>query len=339
MKALVTGGGGFLGLAIVRRLVKQGTAVRSFSRRGHDALDALGVEQRQGDLAEAAAVSEAVAGCDVVFHVAAKPGIWGPYEEYHLANVVGTSNVIAACREHRVSRLVYTSSPSVVFDGRDMEGVDESVPYPIRFAAHYPKTKAAAEQLVRAANDARLGTVSLRPHLIWGPGDNHLLPRLVARARAGQLRRIGRARKQVDTTYIDNAAEAHLLAAEKLTPGAAIAGKVYFIAQGEPMDLWEMINRLLEAVGAPTVWRTIPTGVALGLAWCFEHLHALLHRPGEPRLTRFVVKELCTSHWFDLSAARRDLGYRPTVSIAEGLHRLRQHHAEVIPERTRPTTR
>jgi len=325
MKALVTGGGGFLGLAIVKRLVEQGTTVGSFSRQRHDQLDALGVEQRQGDLADESAVSQAVAGCDVVFHVAAKPGIWGPYEDYHRANVIGTSNVIAACRKHGVSRLVYTSSPSVVFDGRDMEGVDESVPYPSRFEAHYPATKAAAEQLVRKANDERLGTVCLRPHLIWGPGDNHLLPRLVARARAGQLRRIGRAGKLVDTVYIDNAAEAHLLAAEKLAPGAAVAGKVYFISQGEPVDIWEMINRLLEAAGAPTIQRTIPREVALALAWGFENVHRLLHRPGEPRLTRFVVKELCTAHWFDLSAARRDLGYRPTVSISEGLRRLREN--------------
>lgn len=325
MKALVTGGGGFLGLAIVRRLVGQGTSVRSFSRQRHDQLAALDVEQHQGDLADAAAVREAVAGCDVVFHVAAKPGIWGPYEDYQRTNFIGTQNVIAACREQGVSRLVYTSSPSVVFDGRDMAGVDESVPYPRRFAAHYPSTKAAAEQLVRAANDERLATVSLRPHLIWGPEDNHLLPRLVARARAGQLRRIGRARKLVDTVYIDNAAEAHLLAAEKLAPGAVVAGKVYFIAQGEPVDLWEMINWLLAAAGAPTVQRSIPRGVALALAWGFESVHRLLHRPGEPRLTRFVVQELSTSHWFDLSAARRDLGYRPLVSLAEGLRRLREH--------------
>ena len=325
MKALVTGGGGFLGLAIVRRLVAQGTTVCSFSRQRHDELDALQVEQRLGDLADEAAVRSAMTGCDVVFHVAAKPGIWGPYEDYHQTNFIGTKNVIGACREQGVSRLVYTSSPSVVFDGRDMEGVDESVPYPSRFAAHYPRTKAAAEQLVRAANDERLGTVSLRPHLIWGPGDNHLLPRLIARARAGQLRRIGDSKQLVDTTYIDNAAEAHLLAAEKLKPGAVVAGRVYFISQGEPLNLWAMINRLLEAAGAPTVQRTIPRGVALALAWGFENIHILLRRSGEPRLTRFVVQELCTAHWFDISAARRDLGYRPTVSISEGLHRLREH--------------
>ena len=191
MKALVTGGGGFLGAAIVRGLLARGTAVRSFSRQSYPALDALGVEQVQGDIADTAAVTAAARGCGVVFHVAAKPGIWGDYAGYHRTNVVGTSSVIAACRAAGVQRLIYTSSPSVVFDGRDMEGVDESVPYPAHYEAHYPRTKALAEQAVIAANDAQLATVSLRPHLIWGPGDNHLLPRMVARARAGQLRRIG----------------------------------------------------------------------------------------------------------------------------------------------------
>jgi 2-alkyl-3-oxoalkanoate reductase len=327
VKALVTGGGGFLGQAIVRGLSKRGVAVRSFSRGAYAALDALGVEQQRGDIADPAAVDAAVRDCDVVFHVAARPGIWGDYEEYHRANVAGTQHVIAACRTHAVRRLVYTSSPSVVFDGRDMEGVDESVPYPAGYAAHYPKTKALAEQLVRAANGAGLATVSLRPHLIWGPGDNHLLPRLVARARAGQLARIGSRANLIDTVYVDNAAEAHLLAAERLTPGAAIAGKVYFISQGEPVPLWEMVNRLLAAAGAPAVTRAIPVPLALLLAWGFESAHRIMRSAGEPRLTRFVVHELSTAHWFDISAARRDFGYAPSITIAEGLERLRSYLA------------
>ena len=323
MRALVTGGGGFLGLAIVRGLRKRGAEVRSFSRSAHASLDALGVEQRKGDLADPSSVSSAVQGCDIVFHVAAKPGIWGSYEEYHRPNVVGTQNVIAACRGHGVRRLVYTSSPSVVFDGRDMEGVDESVPYPPNYEAHYPRTKAMAEQLVRAANDAQLATVSLRPHLIWGPGDNHLLPRLVARARAGQLRRIGSRSKLIDAVHVDNAAAAHLLAADRLSPGSPIAGKVYFISQGEPLPMWEMVNRLLRAAGAPPVTRAVPVWLALALAWVFETAHRVTDNPREPRLTRFVVHELSTAHWFDLTAARRDLGYSPAISIAEGLELLR----------------
>ena len=204
-----------------------------------------------------------------------------------------------------------------------MEGVDESVPYPAHHEAHYPHTKALAEQLVRAANDAQLATVSLRPHLIWGPGDNHLLPRMLARARAGQLRRIGSRQPLIDTVHVDNAADAHLLAADRLAPGSPVAGKVYFISQGEPVPTWEMVNRLLQAAGAPTVTRTVPLWLAMMLAWVFETAHRLTNNPNEPRLTRFVVRELSTAHWFDISAARRDLGYAPRISIAEGLAQLR----------------
>ena len=325
MKALVTGGGGFLGAAIVRGLLQRGATVRSYSRHQHQALLELGVEQTQGDLADAPAIAAAVAGCDLVFHVAAKAGIWGKYEDYHRANVIGTGNVIAACRQHGVSRLIHTSSPSVVFNGRDMEGVNESAPYPAHFEAHYPRTKALAEQLVKAANSAQLATVALRPHLIWGPGDNHLLPRLLTRAKAGQLRRIGRQFKRVDTTYIDNAAKAHLLAADHLAPGSTVAGKAYFISQGEPIELWEMINRLLRAAGLPPVERTVPAWLALALAWGFETWHKLAGIEREPRLTRFVVREMSTAHWFNISAARRDFGYAPTVSTEEGLRRLALH--------------
>jgi nucleoside-diphosphate-sugar epimerase len=323
MKALVTGGGGFLGQAIVCGLLARGFEVCSFSRSKHEDLERLGVAQHLGSLVDANAVAAAAQGADIVFHVAAKPGIWGDYGEYHQTNVVGTQNVIAACRRQGISKLVYSSSPSVVFDGRDMEGIDESAPYPTHYEAHYPMTKALAEQLVRAANDAQLATVSLRPHLIWGPGDNHLLPRLVARSKAGQLARIGSRDNLIDTIYIDNAAEAHLLAGERLAPGSTISGKVYFISQGQPVPMWDMVNRLLEAAGAPLVSRSVPTWLAKALAAAFETTHKLLKRSDEPRLTRFVVSEMSTAHWFDIGAARRDLGYTPRVSIATGLERLR----------------
>jgi 2-alkyl-3-oxoalkanoate reductase len=325
MKALVTGGGGFLGGALVRALRERDASVRSFSRQAHPDLHALGVEQARGDLADAAAVAGAVAGCDVVFHVAARAGIWGPDDAYHRTNVTGTENVLAACRLHGVPRLVHTSSPSVVFNGRDLEGVDESVPYADHFDAAYPRSKAAAEKLVLAANSPALATVALRPHLVWGPGDNHLLPRLVARARAGQLRRIGTQAKLVDTLYIDNAVHAHLLAADRLAPGAAIAGKPYFITNGEPVELWDMVNRLLRAANAPPVTRTVPAGLALLVATVLETVHKLAGSHREPRLTRFVVREMTTAHWFNLTAARRDLGYVPAVSTEEGLRRLAAH--------------
>jgi len=324
MRALVTGGGGFLGGAIVRRLRDRGDTVRSFSRQRYTALDELGVEQMQGDIADADAVDRAIPGCDVVFHVAAKAGVWGPAREYHLANVVGTENVIAACRKHGVGRLVFTSSPSVVATGHDIEGGDESLPYPRRYLADYPRTKAAAERLVLAANGPDLATVSLRPHLIWGPGDNHLIPRLIGRARAGRLRQIGEGTNRADVTYVDNAAAAHLLAADRLSPGSPIAGKAYFISDGAPVQVWPFINRILALAGLPPVTRRVPLAVAYAAGAVLEATYKLLGRSEQPPMTRFVAVQLATSHWFDISAARRELGYEPVVSTGEGLKRLAQ---------------
>ncbi|MBI3268000.1 MAG: NAD-dependent epimerase/dehydratase family protein [Planctomycetes bacterium] len=322
MTVLVTGGGGFLGKAIVEQLRARGLAVRSFARGEYPALTALGVDAGRGDLADASAVEEAARGCEAVFHVAAKPGIWGRYEEYHAANVTGTENVLAACRRHGIRKLVYTSSPSVVHDGRDLDGVDESAPYPERYEAHYPRTKAMAERAVLAANGPDLSTVALRPHMIWGPGDHHLVPRLVARARAGQLRKVGKRRCLVDSTYIENAAEAHLLAFDRLGPGAAIAGKAYFISQGEPIPMSDLLDRILAAAGLPPVVRTVPAGVAYAAGWACEVVYGLLGREEEPRMTRFLARQLSTAHWFNIDAARRDLGYAPRVSLDEGLRRL-----------------
>ncbi len=322
MKALVTGGGGFLGGAIVRQLVARGDTVATLSRGHYPTLTTLGVTQFQGDIADAAAVDAAVVGQDVVFHVAAKAGIWGRRADFHAANVVGTANVLAACRAHAVRRLVYTSSPSVVFDGNDLENANESVPYPAHYEAAYPRTKAEAERLVLAANGQDLATVALRPHLIWGPGDNHLVPRLLARARAGRLRRIGRVDKLVDTVYIDNAAAAHLLAADRLAPGAAPAGKAYFIANGEPVPLWGLVDRILATAGLPPLRRTTPVWLAVLAGRLCEMTWGCLRLPGEPPMTRFVARELATAHWFDLTAARRDLGYVPEVTLDEGLRRL-----------------
>lgn len=320
--ALVTGGGGFLGKAIVQRLLSIGCRVRCFSRSEYPELTAFGVESVRGDLMDRAAVAKAAIGCDVVFHVAAKAGIWGSYESYHGPNVVGTQNVIDACRAQGVRRLVHTSSPSVVFDGRDLEGVSESVPYPLRFHAAYPATKAAAEKAVLAANGPRLATTALRPHLIWGPGDNHLVPRIIARAR--RLRRIGATNKLVDSVYVENAAEAHVLAAARLDIGSPVAGRAYFISNGEPRPIWDLVGGILAAANLPPVTRSVPMSVATAASTIFEATYRMFRMESEPPLTRFLVNELSTAHWFDISAARRDLDYQPRVSIDEGLERLRQ---------------
>lgn len=336
MKALVTGGGGFLGFAIVRRLLARGYAVRSFSRKRYAALADLGVEQLQGDLGDAVAVAAAVAGCELVFHVAALPGIWGSKEQFQRTNVLGTQHVIAGSRAAGCARLVYTSSPSVVFDGTDMEGVNEGVAYPAHYLAEYPRTKAEAERCILAANDQQLATVALRPHLIWGPGDNHLVPRILARGRAGQLRRIGTGNPLVDTTYIDDAAEAHLLAAERLAVGSPVAGKVYFISSGTPLPIWDVVNAILQAGGIGPVNRRVPSLVAYAGGALLEAIHWSLGLSTEPRMTRFLAKELSTAHWFDISAARRDLNYAPKVSFEEGLRRLKESLAETNEPKASP---
>jgi nucleoside-diphosphate-sugar epimerase len=322
MRALVTGGGGFLGGAIVRRLLSAHHRVRGFSRGRYPALAELGVEQYQGDLADRAALGRACADCDIVFHVAARAGLGGRWWDYYRPNVIGTRNVVSACRDQGVARLVYTSSPSVIFTGRDMEGANESVPYPRRYEAHYPRSKALAERHVLAANGTELATVALRPHLIWGPGDNYLVPRILARARAGRLWRLGPDSKLIDSVYVDNAAEAHVLAAERLGPGSAVAGRAYFISNGEPLPLWDLVNRVLAAARLPPVTRTVPARLAwLGGALC-DLAWGVFRPDREPPMTRFLAHELATAHWFDTGAARRDLGYEPRVSIDEGMARL-----------------
>ena len=324
MKALVTGGGGFLGKAIVGQLLERGDTVRILARGDYPKLAARGVETLRGDIADKATVLSAVEGCDVVFHVAAKPGMWGPYQAYRLTNVVGTENVIAACQQHGVSRLIYTSTPSVVHAGGDIEGADESLPYPDHFEGAYPATKAQAERRVLAANCPTLATVAIRPHLVWGPGDNHLIPRLLERARAGRMVFVGRQDKLIDTTYIDNAAAAHVQAALRLAPGAPCAGKAYFVSQGDPWPASKITNAFLDAAGMPPVKRRIPVSVAYAIGAVAELVWRLLGLSGEPPVTRFVVRQMSTAHWYDISAARRDLGYVVGVSIEEGLAKLRR---------------
>jgi nucleoside-diphosphate-sugar epimerase len=331
MNILVTGGGGFLGQALCRGLVARGHAVTSFNRGRYPTLDALGVRQVQGDLADREAVLAAFAehggtGFDGVFHSAAKAGAWGAYADYHRANVIGTDNVIAACRAHGIGRLVHTSTPSVTHRATHpvAGGSAETVPYGEGFKAPYPATKKLAEQRVLAANDATLATVALRPRLIWGPGDNQLLPRLVARARAGRLRLVGDGGNLMDSTYVDNAAQAHFDAFEHLAPGAACAGRAYFISNGEPKPARELVNSLLRAAGAPEVTRTIPFAAAYAAGVLCEGLWRLLPLAGEPPMTRFLAEQLVTTHWYDMTPARRDFGYAPRVSFAEGLERLQK---------------
>lgn len=322
MKALVTGGGGFLGSAIVRMLHERGYEVSVLGRGVYPHIAAYIKQMFQADIRQAPAVARACEGMDAVFHVAALARIWGRRRDFWSINVEGTRNVIEACRANGVPRLVFTSTPSVVFGKDALCGVDESTPYPSRHLAPYGETKAVAERTVLAANSPTLATVALRPHLIFGPGDPHLIPRVIARARAGRLRQVGDGNNLVDVTYIDNAADAHIKAADSLTPGGPCAGRAYFISQGEPVSLWPWLNELLAAVGAPTVTRFMSFRNAYRAGSVLEATYRAFGIGREPLMTRFLATQLAKSHYFDISSARRDFGYIPTISTADGVRRL-----------------
>ena len=322
MKALVTGGGGFLGGAIVRGLLQRGDDVVSLSRGSYPALEALGVRCVQADLRDGDALRAAFAGRDAVFHCAAKPPPWGPAAEYDAVNITGTERVIDACRWAGVPVLVHTSTPSVVASNQDIEGGDESLPIATTHRSEYSRSKAQAEALVIGAHGEALRTVALRPHLVWGPGDPHFLPRFIARAASGRLRRIGRRDPLVDTTYVDNARDAHLLAADRLLADADVGGRPYFITNGEPIGCWTMVDRMLGAVGLPPIRRSVPIPVAMAAATLMEWAWRAFSLRGEPLVTRFLVQQVTHAHWFNLSAARDRLGYLPKVTLEDGLRRL-----------------
>jgi nucleoside-diphosphate-sugar epimerase len=323
VKALVTGGGGFLGSRLALALVARGDPVASYSRGRYPELEAQGVRGIQGDLGDRDAVRRAIRGSDVVFHVAAKAGIWGDPKAYWTTNVEGTRNVLAGCLAAKVKRLVFTSSPSVCFDGKDHVRAGNDLPHASTFLAAYPRTKAQAERIVLGANGTDgLATCVLRPHLIVGAGDPHLLPRLVERARAGKLVVVGDGRNEVSLTAVENAVEAHLAAADRLATGAAHAGGVYFVAQKDPVVLWTWIGDLLERLGVPRPRRRVPLGLAYSGGAVLEAWWRMRKLPGEPPMTRFLALELARSHSYDMGPAERDFGYRERVSMREVTDRL-----------------
>lgn len=322
MHALVTGGGGFLGRAVVALLRARGDEVTVLARGRYPEVEALGARSVQADLREPASLQGVLEGVDLVFHVASKTGVWGPRQEFMSINVDGTRHLLAAARAQGVGRLVYTSSPSCVHSGGDEEGVTEAdCAYPRHFETAYPESKAMAEQLVLAASGPELATTALRPHLVYGPGEPHMLPRLLDRHRKGRLRPIGDGSNRVGLTYIDNAALAHLQAADRLAPGSANAGRAYFVTDAEPVVLWQWIGQFMQGVGLPPLPGPMPLGLVRGASAVMEWAWRSFGLAGEPLMTRFAATQLATSHWYDLSAARADFGYSPRVDGAEGLQR------------------
>ncbi|HEX7632098.1 MAG TPA: NAD-dependent epimerase/dehydratase family protein [Lacunisphaera sp.] len=329
----ITGASGFIGGKIAERLLGEGRRVRVLSRRPLPHLAALGAEVIEGDLDNREALRRGCQGTETVFHVAGKVGVWGSRREFFDVNVGGSRNVITACQQAGVARLIYTSSPSVVYNGGDLAGVDESAPLCLQAPCGYPTSKAAAEREVLAANSDKLATVALRPHLVWGPGDKNVVPRVLALAKAGRLKIIGSGRNKVDVTHINNVVDAHVLAEGALC-GSQISnlksqmpagGRAYFITNGEPVILWDWVNQLLRGVGIPEVTKHVSLPVAYTAGGVLEALWRVLPLKGEPPMTRFVAKEMATDHWFNISAARRDLGYHPLVSVEQGTKELIEH--------------
>ena len=320
MKLLVTGGGGFLGGAIVRRAVERGDTVRSISRGSYPELDALGVASFRADLgdegpATRAELDRALEGVDCVVHTAAKAGVWGAHADFHRANVVATRQVVEAALRQGVPRFVHTSSPSVCFTGADEVDAGNDLPLADEFLAHYPATKAAAERLVLATSGSAMATCALRPHLIFGPGDPHLFPRLIERGKRKKLKRVGSGTNEVTLCYVDNAAHAHLLAADALAPGAPHAGRSYFIGQTEPVNLWDWLDHVFAELGLPPIRGQVSATTARRAGAVLEGVWKLLRLPGEPPMTRFVAAQLSTSHSYAMEPAARDFGYAPIVDL------------------------
>lgn len=328
MRILVTGGGGFLGTYVVKELLRNPSyIVTNFSRHSYPHLEDLGVPTFRGDLTKRDDVRRVLAqGFDAIIHVAAKAGVWGSYDEYYSINYLGTKNLIDEAISTGVKKFVYTSSPSVVFGAEDIAGADESIAYPEKHLTAYAETKCMAEKIVLENNSASgLLTVALRPHLIWGPGDPHLFPRLIQKGREGKLRMIGSGENLVDIIYVENAARAHVLALEKLEEGSVLCGKAYFLGQERPVKLWEFINIVLGFAKVEPVMNSMDESTAYKLGWLFEKIFLLLGiKNPEPPLTRFVALNLSKSHFFSHEAAKKDFGYEPLVSIEEGLRRTFQ---------------
>lgn len=321
---LVTGYGGFLGAEICRQLLAEGFRVRGIARQAYPSLAALGVECVQGSILDAQLCVRAAHGVDAIVHTAALAGVWGPRRDYEATNVQATESLLQAAQQLRVRAFVQTSSPSVTFDGSPQCGIDERVPYPTHWLCDYPRTKAISEQAVLAANAPdRLLTCALRPHLIWGVGDPHLIPRVLDRCRSGRLRRVGAGTNLIDTVHVENAARAHVLALKKmLACDTTASGKAYFITDGEPVACWDWITTILRCGGLEPPKKSISLANAYRAGAMLERIYRLLGIRAEPPMTRFVALQLGVDHYFSIDAARKDLGYEPQGS--------RQKHVEAL---------
>lgn len=321
-KILVTGGSGFVGQALAISLAEQGHQVIAVSRKPNQKLLQHGIELVSCDLSKKDEIdSISLAGVETIFHTAAYVKMWGKYQDFYKTNFLGTKFLLEKAKVAGVKKFIYTSSPSVIADGTDLKGINEAYSYPKKYKAYYPQTKSLAERFVLANNSKDFKTLSLRPHLIWGPGDTNLIPTIIAKAKSGKLKIIGTGNNKVDICYIEDCVSAHLCAYQALDNNPKASGKAYFVSQGEPVLLWDWINQVLELNNLPKVTTKIPFKLAYALATILELVARVIPNSPEPLLTRFLVSEMATDHYFDLTRAKELLGFEPKYSVKSGMEK------------------
>ena len=318
--AFVTGGSGFIGGALIRRLVADGWTVKGLARSESSAekVRSSGAEPVRGDLDDVAAMTEGARGCEYAFHAAAALGEWGRREDFVRGNVDGTKNALRACREAGVRRFVHVGTEAALLVGQPLVNADETVPLRPDSKAHYSATKAMAEQAVLDENGDGFETVVLRPRLVWGPGDTTILPALKEAVEKGRFSWIGGGGHRTSTTHVDNVVEGLVLAATKGAPGNA-----YFVTDGEPVVFRDFVTELLATDGVEPPGRSVPIAVARPLAGAAEGAWGALRRTSPPPLTRLAVWLSALECTIDISKARRELGYEPVKSVEEGMAELR----------------
>jgi len=320
MKVLVTGGGGFLGFWIVKKLLAKNYEVYNYSRNHYSHLEDLGIKTFCGDLNDREALELALENIDAIFHVAALAGVWGKAQDYMETNFEGTKSLVDLAISKKIKYFIYTSTPSVVFGKDDILGADESLDFPDNYLTAYAHSKSLAEKYVLENTSADFKALAIRPHLIWGPGDPHLFPRLLRKAREGKLKRVGEGENLVDIIYVENAADAHIMAFEKLLEISSLSGNAYFIGQERPVSLWDFINQVLVLDGQEEIESSISFNLAYKIGFIFEMVYKLLGitKP-EPPMTRFIATQLAKSHYFSHAKAYNDFQFKPVVTIEEGL--------------------
>jgi nucleoside-diphosphate-sugar epimerase len=329
VRVLVTGASGMFGKAVATALVHRGDDVTVFqrSRSGLDCREIL------GDITNPDDVTRSLDDVDTIVHMAARVSPIGPPSAFEDVNVRGSANVVAAANQAGVTRLVNISSPSVAHLGAPQIGAAAAPAQPLRARSRYARSKAKAEILMLEADRPGLAVVSLRPHLVWGPGDTQLVERVVQRARAGRLRLVGPGAALVDTTYVDNAAQAVMAAID----GAERAhGQALVVSNGEPRPVAELLRSICLATGVEPPTRHLPLGVNKAIGVGAELIWNGLGLRSDPPMTRFLAEQLGTAHWFDQRATRELLQWKPSISLAEGLERLARHAQQPSPGEIRP---